>query len=141
MAAPIKVPFNRPVPLGRELEYAADAFARGHIAGDGAYTRRATQLLERALGSRVLLTTSCTHALDMAALLLDIQPDDEVVVPAFTFPSTVNAFVLRGALPAFIDIRPDTLNLDESQLESVITSRTKATAYMNPSTAMPPHLS
>jgi len=122
----IKIPFNRPVPLGRELEYAADAFGRGHISGDGHYTRRATEILERELGGRVLLTTSCTHALELAALLLNVMPGDEIIVPAFTFTSTINAFVLRGASPVFVDIRPDTLNIDERQVAGAITSRTKA---------------
>jgi dTDP-4-amino-4,6-dideoxygalactose transaminase len=122
-----RIPFNQPGIFGLEYEYMADAVARGHISGDGAYTHKCQRLLEVALGvPRVLLTTSCTHALEMCALLLDIQPGDEVIVPSFTFVSTVNAFVLRGARPVFADIRPDTLNLDESQLESLITSRTKA---------------
>jgi len=120
------IPFNRPAVLGRELEYAADAFSRGHISGDGVYSRNATKLLEEELGAKVLLTTSCTHALEMAALLLDIEPGDEVIVPAFTFPSTINAFVLRGAVPVFADIRPDTLNLDEQRLEQHLTPKTKA---------------
>ncbi len=88
------------------------------LPGDGEFTKKCHQLLEQVLGApKVLLTTSCTHALEMAALLLDIQPGDEVIVPSFTFVSTINAFVLRGAKPVFIDIRPDTLNMDETQLE------------------------
>jgi dTDP-4-amino-4,6-dideoxygalactose transaminase len=122
----IKIPFNRPVPLGRELEYAADAFERGHISGDGHYTRRATDILEQELGAKVLLTTSCTHALEMAALLLNVMPGDEIIVPAFTFTSTINAFVLRGASPVFVDIRPDTLNVDEREVARAITRKTKA---------------
>jgi dTDP-4-amino-4,6-dideoxygalactose transaminase len=103
------------------------AIAAWHISGDGLFTRKCHALLEQELGvPKVLLTTSCTHALEMAALLLDIQPGDEVIVPSFSFVSNVNAFVLRGATPVFIDIRPDTLNLDETQLERLITSRTKA---------------
>lgn len=125
------IPFNRPACLGDELEYVADAFRQGHISGDGVYTRRATELLEQELGTRVLLTTSCTHALEMAALLLNIEPGDEVIVPAFTFTSTINAFVLRGASPVFVDIRSDTLNLDERQVERHITSRTKAIVPMH----------
>ena len=122
-----KIPFNRPCLVGKELEYIADAIQIGHVSGDGAYTRKCQLLLEQILGvPRVFLTTSCTHALEMAALLLDIRPGDEVIVPSFTFVSTVNAFVLRGARPIFIDIRPDTLNLDETQLERLITPRTKA---------------
>jgi dTDP-4-amino-4,6-dideoxygalactose transaminase len=122
-----RIPFNRPTLAGNELNYIADAILRGHSAGDGSYTSRCHELLQRELGCpRALLTTSCTHALEMCALLLDIQPGDEVIVPSFTFVSTVNAFVLRGAKPVFIDIRPDTLNLDEKLLESHVTSRTKA---------------
>ncbi len=122
-----KVLFNRPVFSGNEFEYIARAMNSGHAAGDGVYTKQCHALLEQTLGvPKVLLTTSCTHALEMSALLLDIQPGDEVIVPSFTFVTTVNAFVLRGATPVFIDIRPDTLNLDETQLERLITSRTKA---------------
>src|SRR5207253_7040807 len=98
-----------------------------HLSGDGLFTRKCQSLLEQELGvAKILLTTSCTHALEMTALLLDIKPGDEVIVPAFTFPSTVNAFVLRGARPVFIDIRSDTLNLDEAKLEPLITPRTRA---------------
>ena len=119
--------FNRPYMTGRELEYIAGAVASGHLSGDGQFTRRCHEFLEGSLGvPKALLTTNCTHALEMAALLLDIQPGDEVIVPSFTFVSSVNAFVLRGAQPVFIDIRPDTLNLDEAQLERLITPRTKA---------------
>jgi dTDP-4-amino-4,6-dideoxygalactose transaminase len=126
-SVPYRIPFNKPGLTGNELRYVADALTLGHSAGDGSYTRRCHTMLEEALGAaRVLLTTSCTHALDMAALLLDIQPGDEVIAPAFTFVSTFNAFVLRGGKPVFIDIRPDTLNLDEEQLESLITPRTRA---------------
>jgi dTDP-4-amino-4,6-dideoxygalactose transaminase len=122
-----RIPFNKPGLTGNELRYVADALTLGHSAGDGSYTRRCQRMLEETLGAaRVLLTTSCTHALDMAALLLDIQPGDEVIAPAFTFVSTFNAFVLRGGKPVFIDIRPDTLNIDEAQLESLITPRTRA---------------
>ncbi|MDP3186224.1 MAG: aminotransferase class I/II-fold pyridoxal phosphate-dependent enzyme, partial [Anaerolineales bacterium] len=99
----------------------------GHISGDGAFTKKCSALLEQELGvPKVLLTTSCTHALEMFAILLDIQPGDEVIIPSFTFVSTVNAFVLRGAKPVLVDVRPDTLNLDESRLEAKITPRTKA---------------
>jgi dTDP-4-amino-4,6-dideoxygalactose transaminase len=122
-----RIPFNRPALAGREIEYLADAVGRGHLSGDGFYTRRCHELLEEILGvPRVLLTTSCTHALEMAALLLEIGPGDEVIVPAFTFVSTVNAFVLRGARPVFADIRPDTLNLDERRLAASLTPRTRA---------------
>jgi dTDP-4-amino-4,6-dideoxygalactose transaminase len=121
------IPFNRPCFEGNEQLYMAQAVANGHISGDGPFTKQAHRYLEEALHvPKVLLTTSCTHALELTALLLAIQPGDEVIVPSFTFVSTVNAFVLRGARPVFIDIRPDTLNLDEAQLERHITSRTKA---------------
>ncbi|MEW5976921.1 MAG: dTDP-4-amino-4,6-dideoxygalactose transaminase [Acidobacteriota bacterium] len=121
------IPFNRPTIVGKELYYISQAIHNGYSAGDGGFTRKCHALLEQALGvPKVLLTTSCTDALEMSALLLDIQPGDEVIVPSFTFVSTANAFVLRGAKPIFADIRPDTLNIDESQIESLITSRTKA---------------
>lgn len=121
------VPFNRPLVLEAGYAYLRQAVQNGHLSGDGPFTRRCHALLEHVLGvPRVLLTTSCTHALEMAALLLDIEPGDEVIVPSFTFVSTANAFVLRGARPVFADIRPDTLNLDESRLERLITPRTRA---------------
>ncbi len=121
------IPFNRPELTGHELDYLRDAVGRGHLSGDGFYTRQCQDLLARILGgARVLLTTSCTHALEMAALLLDIGPGDEVIVPSFTFVSTANAFVLRGARPVFVDIRPDTLNLDENLLASRVTPQTRA---------------
>jgi dTDP-4-amino-4,6-dideoxygalactose transaminase len=123
----MNIPFNRPCFSGRELAYIGDAIARGHSSGDGAYTKRCEALFHDVLGvARSLLTTSCTHALEMAALLLDLRPGDEVIVPSFTFVSTVNAFVLRGARPVFADIRPDTLNMDEARLEGLITPRTRA---------------
>ncbi len=109
------IPFNKPWISGDEYRYMAQAVEQGHISGDGPFTKSCSRILEEWLGApRVLLTTSCTHALEMAALLLDIQPGDEVILPSFTFVSTVNAFVLRGARPVFADIRPDTLNLDET---------------------------
>lgn len=121
------IPFNKPCLTGDEQRYMAEALANGHISGDGTFTKKCHALLNDIMGSEaVLLTTSCTHALEMSALLLDIQPGDEVIIPDFTFVSTVNAFVLRGAHPVFADIRPDTMNLDEQQLESLITPRTKA---------------
>ena len=123
----MQIPFNKPAIAGNEFAYIADAIQRGHISGDGYYTRQCQSMLEKVLGvPRALLTTSCTHALEMSALLLDIREGDEVIVPSFTFVSTVNAFALRGALPVFIDIRPDTLNLDERLLEPLITPRTRA---------------
>jgi dTDP-4-amino-4,6-dideoxygalactose transaminase len=113
--------------VGNENEYMKQAIEAAKFSGDGPFTRKASELLEKELGvPKVLLTTSCTHALEMCALLLDIQPGDEVILPSFTFVSTVNAFVLRGARPVFADIRPDTLNLDESRLEALISARTKA---------------
>jgi dTDP-4-amino-4,6-dideoxygalactose transaminase len=121
------IPFNRPCLAGNEYKYIAEAIANGYASGDGAFTRRCHELLEQELHvPKVLLTTSCTHALEMAAILLDCGPGDEVIVPSFTFVSTANAFVLRGARLVFADVRPDTMNLDEAQLESLITSRTKA---------------
>lgn len=122
-----QIPFNRPCIVGKELYNIAQAILSGYSAGDGNFTRRCHALLEAQMGvPKALLTTSCTHALEMAALLLEIQPGDEVIIPDFTFVSTVNAFVLRGARPVFIDIRPDTLNLDETQLERLITPQTRA---------------
>ncbi|MBE0689027.1 MAG: aminotransferase class I/II-fold pyridoxal phosphate-dependent enzyme, partial [Anaerolineae bacterium] len=121
-----RIPFNKPYLVGTELEYIAEAVKSGHISGDGMYTRKCHAYLEAALGTpKALLTTSCTHALEMAALILDIAPGDEVIVPSFTFVSTINAFVLRGAKPVFVDIRADTLNLDETMLERAVTSRTR----------------
>jgi dTDP-4-amino-4,6-dideoxygalactose transaminase len=121
------IPFNRPTLLGSELANIADAIRRGHAAGDGHYTRQCHELLEDQLGvSKALLTTSCTHALELSALLLELGPGDEVIIPSFTFVSTANAFVLRGVKPVFVDVRPDTLNLDERLLESAITPRTRA---------------
>ena len=123
----IVVDFNRPVMVGRELEYIQQAIDNGHISGDGPFTKKCHIFLETELSvPKALLTTSCTHALEMAAILLDIQPGDQVILPDFTFVSTVNAFVLRGAQPVFIDIRPDTLNLDESRLEAAIMPKTRA---------------
>ena len=122
-----KIPFNKPYVASGSENYLCQAVANMHFSGDGPFTKKCHSLLEQILGvPKVLLTTSCTHALEMAALLLDIKPDDEVIVPSFTFVSTINAFVLRGAKPVFIDIRPDTLNLDETQLERLITKKTKA---------------
>lgn len=123
----LRVDFNRAALVGRELEYIQQAIENGHISGDGPFTKKCHAFLEKELGVREsLLTTSCTHALEMSAILLDIRPGDEVILPDFTFVSTVNAFVLRGARPVFLDIRPDTLNLDESRLEAAITPRTRA---------------
>ena len=121
------IPFNRSSLVGKEQLYIAEAMNIGQIAGDQSFTKKCHGLLENELKvSRALLTTSCTHAIEMAALLLDIEDGDEVIVPDFTFVSTINAFVLRGAKPVFIDIRPDTLNLDETKLKRLITPRTRA---------------
>jgi dTDP-4-amino-4,6-dideoxygalactose transaminase len=126
------IPFNRPSFEGREQLYMAEAISSGHISGDGPFSKRCHAYLESELGvPRALLTTSCTHALEMTALLLDIKPGDEVIVPSFTFVSTVNAFVLRGARPVFIDVRADTLNFDHDQFESLITERTRAAVLVH----------
>jgi len=122
----IRIPFNRPFATADELDYIRAAIATPKFSGDGTFTRRCHVLLEQSLGvQKALLTTSCTHALEMAALLLNVGPGDEVLVPSFTFPSAANAFVLRGARPVFADIRADTLNIDEIQIEQRITARTK----------------
>lgn len=121
------IPFNRPCLAGNEYNYIAQAIANGHASGDGPFTRKCHEFLERELGApRVLLTTSCTHALELAALLLNCDADDEIIVPSYTFVSTANAFALRGSRIVFCDIRPDTLNLNEDCLESLITEKTKA---------------
>jgi len=128
----LRIPFNRPCFAGNELHYIQEAIASGKISGDGEFTYRCQALLQEIVGiPKVLLTTSCTHALEMVALLLELSPGDEVIVPSFTFVSTVNAFLLRGAKPVFIDIRPDTLNMDETELENLITPRTKAVVVMH----------
>lgn len=122
-----RIPFNRPHLTGREFTYISDAVAGGQLAGNGQFTQRCQGWLERELGcARALLTHSCTAALEMAALLLNLEPGDEVIMPSFTFVSTANAFVLRGARPVFVDIRQDTLNIDESLIEAAITDRTRA---------------
>ena len=121
------ISFNRPTFVGKEPEYMQQALQNDHISGDGPFTKKSHALLEEALGvPKVLLTTSCTHALEMSALLLELKDGDEVIVPSFTFVSSINAFVLRGAKPVFADVRPDTLNMDESRLEALITPRTRA---------------
>jgi dTDP-4-amino-4,6-dideoxygalactose transaminase len=121
------IPFNRPCLVGTEYRYIAEAIANGHASGDGPFTKKCHYLLEQQLAAtKALLTTSCTHALEMAALLLDCGPDDEIIVPSFTFVSTANAFALRGSRIVFCDVRPDTLNLDETRLESLISAKTKA---------------
>ncbi len=122
-----RVPFNRPFITGRELEYIRHAEAGAMLSGDGPFTKRCHQWLEQHTGSsKALLTHSCTAALEMSALLMDIQPGDEVIMPSYTFVSTANAFVLRGGVPVFVDIREDTLNMDEGLIEAAITPRTRA---------------
>lgn len=121
------IPFNKPYMTGRELWFIAQAHTQGHLSGFGAFTQHCHAWLEaRSRAASALLTHSCTAALEMAALLLDLRPGDEVIMPSFTFVSTANAFALRGAVPVFVDIRPDTLNLDESAIEAAITPRTRA---------------
>ena len=123
----MRVLFNKPYMTGKELWYISQAHASGHLAGDGQFTKKCSAWLEQRIGcQRALLTHSCTAALEMAAMLADLQPGDEVIMPSYTFVSTANAFVLRGAIPVFVDIRADTLNIDESKIEAAITPRTKA---------------
>src|SRR6185312_1357304 len=121
------IAFNLPMLMGHELDYVREALGSAKWCGDGPFTHRCEQCLEKHFGAkRVLLTTSCTDALEKSALVLDIQPGDEVLVPSFTFVSSINAFILRGARPVFIDVRADTVNIDERLLEKHITPRTKA---------------
>src|SRR5690554_5842973 len=121
------IPFNHPYMTGKELYYIAEAHFNGKLAGDGPYTQRCHHWLESKTNSaKALLTHSCTAALEMSALLLDIKPGDEVIMPSYTFVSTANAFVLRGATPVFVDIDPQTMNIDAQLVEQAITSRTKA---------------
>lgn len=123
----MKVPFNRPYMTGRELAYIAEAHQNHMLAGDGPFTSKCSDWLEARTGTRkALLTHSCTAAIELAAILADIRPGDEIIMPSYTFVSTANAFVLRGGVPVFVDIRPDTLNLDESLIEAAITARTRA---------------
>jgi dTDP-4-amino-4,6-dideoxygalactose transaminase len=123
----LEVPFNRPYMTGRELSYIAQAHQNHRLAGDGPFTAACSRWLEERTGAcKALLTHSCTAALDMAAILAGIEPGDEVIMPSYTFVSTANAFVLRGGVPVFVDIRPDTLNMDETLVEAAITPRTRA---------------
>lgn len=122
----VKIPFNKPFVAGKELYYMAQAVQNGHLSGDGPFTGRCSRWLEEHFNAKkVLLTHSCTAALEMAAILCDIQPGDEFIVPSYTFVSTANAFVLRGGVPVFVDIRPDTMNIDESLIEQAVTPRTR----------------
>lgn len=123
----MRIPFNKPFMTGKELWYVAQAHAAGQFAGDGEFTKRCNAWLEQRTGAtKALLTHSCTAALEMAAILAEIEPGDEIILPSYTFVSTANAFVLRGGVPVFVDVRPDTLNIDETRIEPAITPRTKA---------------
>ena len=128
----MKIPFNKPYMTGKELGYISEAHAKGQLSGDGEFTRRCSAWLEQRTGcDKALLTHSCTAALEMSAILSDLGPGDEVIMPSYTFVSTANAFVLRGAVPVFVDIRSDTLNLDETKIEQAITDRTRAIVPMH----------
>ena len=121
------IPFNKPFIIGKELEYIADAVRSGHLSGDGKYTKKCSAWIEKKFNAqKVLLTHSCTGALEIASILINITPGDEVIFPSYTFVSTVNAFVLRGAIPVWCEIRDDTLNIDETKIETLITNKTKA---------------
>ena len=119
--------FNVPPYTGKEMEYVMQCVENQKICGDGPFTKKCNEWIEKKTGTgKCLLTTSCTHATEMAALLADIKPGDEVIMPAYTFVSTADGFVLRGATPVFVDIRPDTMNIDENKIEAAITEKTKA---------------
>ena len=121
-----KISFNKPYIIGKELYYIAQSVQNGHLSGDGKFTKLCNKWLEDKFDAKkILLTHSCTAALEMAAILCDIQPGDEFIVPSYTFVSTVNAFVLRGGVPKFVDVHPDTMNMDESLIEAAITPKTK----------------
>src|SRR5438094_4039674 len=121
------IPFNRPFAVGTEFDYIREAITNRHLSGDGAFTKRCHNWLEeRTAVCKALLTHSCTASLEMTALLTDVGPGDEIIMPSFTFVSTANAFVLRGATPVFVDVRPDTLNIDERVIEAAIGPRTRA---------------
>ena len=123
----MKIPYNKPFMTGKELWYVSQAHAKGHLSGDGSFTKLCNAWLERRTGSHTaLLTNSCTAALEMAAILIDVKPGDEIIMPSFTFVSTANAFVLRGGIPVFVDVRADTLNIDETRIEAAITPKSKA---------------
>ena len=123
----VNIPFNKPYMTGKELTYITEAHSNGILAGDGPFTKRCHEWLEENLETKkALLTHSCTAALEMAAILLDIETGDEIIIPSYTFVSTANAFVLRGGVPVFVDIRQDTLNIDETLIEDAVTAKTKA---------------
>src|SRR4029079_15176580 len=127
LAMALRIPFNKPFTVGTELSYIDQAISAGHLSGDGAFTARCSKRLEDMHGVvRALLTHSCTSGLEMAALLAEVGPGDEIIMPSYTFVSTANAFVLRGATPVFVDIRPDTLNIDETLIDDAVTPRTRA---------------
>ena len=128
----MRIPFNTPYMAGKELWYITEAHAKGQLSGDGEFTRRCSAWLEQRIGcEKALLTHSCTASLEMSAILSNLGPGDEVIMPSYTFVSTANAFVLRGAVPVFVDIRPDTLNLDETKIEAAITGKTRAIVPMH----------
>ena len=121
------IPFNKPFVSGKELFYIADSVMKGHISGNGYYTKKCESFLQEFTHcQKALMTNSCTAALEMACILIDLKPGDEVIMPSFTFVSTANAVVLRGAIPVFCDINPKTFNLDETQLKSCLSEKTKA---------------
>jgi dTDP-4-amino-4,6-dideoxygalactose transaminase len=123
----IRIPFNKPFIVGKEMYYIAQSVLSGHISGEGIFTKKCHALMEEKFGAKkVMLTTSCTAALEIAAILCDIGPGDEVILPSFTFVSTANAFYIRGARPVFVDIKSDTLNIDEAKIEEAVTGRTRA---------------
>jgi dTDP-4-amino-4,6-dideoxygalactose transaminase len=123
----MNIPFNKPFMTGKELWYISQAHANGHLAGDGVFTKKCSTWLEQHIGcKKALLTHSCTAALEIAAILINVKPGDEIIMPSYTFVSTANAFVLRGGVPVFVDIRPDTLNIDEALIEAAITPKTRA---------------
>ena len=123
----MNIPFNKPYMTGREITYILQSYKQGQLAGDGQFTKKCNHWLEENIGcKKALLTHSCTAALEMAAILINIEPGDEIIMPSYTFVSTANAFVLRGGVPVFVDIREDTLNIDETLIEGAITQRTKA---------------
>ncbi|GAH69380.1 unnamed protein product, partial [marine sediment metagenome] len=123
----MKIPFNKPLVFGNELENIRQSLKNHKFSGDGEFTKKCNEIIEKKFNAKkVMLTTSCTHALEMASMLIDLQSGNEVICPSYTFPSTINSFVLRGAKPIFVDIREDTLNIDENLIEEKITYRTKA---------------
>ena len=126
------ISFNVPPIVGKEMEYIEEAIRSHKICGDGAFTRKCSEWLEKTTGTeKALLTTSCTHATELAAILTDIEPGDEVIMPSYTFVSTADAFVLRGAKVVFVDIRPDTMNIDENLIEDAIYRKEQKLLYQS----------